>query len=519
MRALRILPVVAVAAALVALASWWGGTERPVSSTLRPHGLPAAQSEDALSSTWYCAGGGAPISESAQHQLFLLNPSEDAATARLSGYDAEGPVASETVELEPGQLLRVEVALVFGSNEVSVMVESAQTELAVEHRRLIAGGGDLVPCLTGSSDRWYFPAQSTALEDRGEDAETISDPLPNSARLVLFNPFSSDASVDLVAAVDDGIRAPGEWAGLVVPAGTTRTIDLGERVQRRDLFSLSVTLRSGRVVAETSQTFVHDNEVAGLRMQPGVPAPSSRWGFAAGFTGEGVREQLVVFNPGDETASVVAQVTPVGGAEMPPEPFELEVASRRYGVIELSDEGRVPDVGFHSIQVESSAGQPVVVGRVVRITGAPPATEAPAEGEPEVAPRTNVELGTAIGTGSPIATTRWIVPLLSAANVHDSSVIVHNPGTEPVTVSAVTLPGEAERSELATDVEVPPGDGIVLRLGATQLKGSISAEVTSTSPVIVERIASFDRPDDLSIGLAIPYPPGGDGVFPLLSEL
>ncbi len=519
MRALRILPVVAVAAALVALTSWWGGTDRPAGSSLRPHGVPAAQSDDALSSTWYCPGGAPPTAAAAPPQLFLLTPAADAATARLSGYAPEGPVASETVELEAGQLLRVEVALVFGSNDVSVMVESAQTELSVEHRRVTGGGGDLAPCITASSDRWYFPAQSTALEDRGEDAETITDPLPNSSRLVLFNPFSSDASVDLVAAVDDGIRAPREWAGLVVPAGTTRTIDLGERVQRRDLFSLTVTLRRGRVVAETSQTFVHGNEVAGLRLQPGVPAPASRWGFAAGFTGEGVREQLVVFNPGDETTSVVVQVTPVGGAEMPPEPFELDVASRRYRVIELSDEGRVPGVGFHSIQVESASDRPVVVARVVRVTGPPPAVEPPAEGEPEVAPRTNVELGTAIGTGTPISSTRWMVPLLSAADAHDSSVVVHNPGTEPVTVSAVTLPGEAESLELARDVEVAPGDGVVLRLRTTQLKGSISVEVTSSSPVIVERIATFDQPDDLSMGLAIPYPPGGNDVLPALAEL
>ena len=270
MRALRILPVVAVAAALVALTSWWGGTERPVSGSLRPHGVPAAQTDDALSSTWFCPGGTPPTSDPVQHQLFLLNPADEPSSARLTGYGPEGPVSSETVELAAGELQRLEAARLFGSNDVSVMVESAQTELSVEHRRVTKGGGDLVACATGSSDRWYFPAQTTSLEDRGEDAETITNPLPNSARLVLFNPFSSDASVDLVAAVDDGIRAPREWAGLVVPAGTTRTIDLGERVQRRDLFSLTVTLRSGRVVAETSQTFVHDNEVAGLRAQPGV---------------------------------------------------------------------------------------------------------------------------------------------------------------------------------------------------------------------------------------------------------
>jgi hypothetical protein len=510
-KALRIVPVVAVVAALVALTSWWGGTEQPVRSSLRPLGVPAAQRDDALSSTWFCASGGAPTTDRAEHHVILVNPSDEPVTARLSGFDADGPVGSEVVEVAARGQGRISVSERFGTSEVSVMVESLSPGLAVEHRLLADDGGDLVPCLTGSSDRWYFPAHTTSLEQQREGA------LANSARLVLFNPFSSDASVDLVAAVDDGIRAPGEWAGLVVPAGTTRTIDLGEQVQRRDLFALTVTLRSGRVVAETVQTFVHDDEVAGLRLQPGVPAPQSRWGFATGFTGRGAQEQLVVHNPGDETASVVVQVTPIGGAEMPPEPFELDVASGRYRVIELSEEGRVPGVGHHSIQVETSTQTPVVVGRVVRVTQGPQRPE-PVEGQPEVVARISVGGGTTIGTGSPLLSTRWVVPFLRSGEGQDSSVSVHNPGTEPVRVSAVTLGGEGDPVDLAEEVEVPPGDGIVLRLADHDVDPSVAVEVRSSSPVLVERTISIAELDDLAMGLAIPYPPGGDGAFPRLAE-
>ena len=520
MRTFRIVPVLAVVAALVALSSWWGGTDTPARSTLRPLGVPAAQHEGALSATWYCPGGQSPVDGGTQHQLVLVNPSEDAATARLSAHGTEGPAGSEVVEVPAGEQLRLGVAERFDSEDVSVIVESAASELAVEHRFLAEdGGGDVLPCATRSSDHWYFPSQSTALEDRGEDAETITDPLPNAARVVLFNPFSSDASVDLVAAVDDGIRAPREWAGLVVPAGTTRTVDLAEHVQRRDQFSLTVTLRSGRVIAETAQTFVRGNEVAGLRRQPGVPEPASRWGFATGFTGSGVREQLVVFNPGRDTASVVVQVTPVGGAEMPPEPFELDVAGRRYRVIELSDEGRVPGVGHHSIQVETDSATPVVVGRVLRVSGGPADPEPPAEGEPEVEPRPDVSGGTAIGTGTPLASTRWLVPFLRLGEGQDSSVVVHNPGTGAVRVDVVVSGAGTEPVVLAEGLEVPPGDGVVLRPPADLSGGVGSAEVTATSPVIVERVVSVAELDDLSVGLAIPYPPGGDGRFPLLSEL
>ena len=45
-------------------------------------------------------------------------------------------------------------------------------------------GADQVPCVTSASDEWHFPALSTVLGA--------------SARLVLFNPFSSDAGIDVV---------------------------------------------------------------------------------------------------------------------------------------------------------------------------------------------------------------------------------------------------------------------------------------------------------------------------------
>lgn len=521
MKTVRLLPLLALVTLVVAMTTWWDGAPAEVDDGLGAPLIPAAAGAEALSSTWFCAAGSAGTPRPPAHGLILTNPSDHALSARLTAYGAEGAQGSEVVEVGASTTARVNVRDTFGAHDLSVMVESASGELAVEHRLTSATAVDQVPCATSSSDRWYFPVQNTALEARGEDEEAPTDPVANSARLVLFNPFSSDASVEITAAVDDGLRAPAEWAGLVVPAGTTRTVDLGEFVQRREQFSLSVELRNGRVIAETAQTHVQGNQVRGVRLQLGVPDSAPRWGFAAGFTGPGTNERLVVYNPGADLARVIVQVTPVGGAAMPPEPFELDVASRRYRVIELSDEGRVPGVGQHSIQVESDTDTPIVVGRVTTVTGPPESADEGAGADPEVVPRPDLEHGTTIGTGSTLLATRWLVPLVITGGDQQPALIVNNPGAEPVIVSAATLAGDGEAVSVMDDVQVPAGDGVVVPLAGLEglPEGDVAIQLTAGSPVLVERLVTFAEQGDLSLGLAIPYPPRGGGRFPLISEL
>jgi len=516
----RLIPITVVAVLIAALTSWWQGSGPAPAEGLVAPPLATSGGPDVLSSTWFCAAGGADTPSPPRHALLLSNPSGDVVEVSLTAYDEEGVVGREAVEVEAERVERVEVGRLFERDDLSVMVESASGELVVEHRLITDGAVDQVPCATSSSREWYFPSQTTSqvVEDDGTISAT------SAARLVLFNPFSQDAGVDITAAVEDGLRAPSAWAGVVVPAGTVRVIDLGEHIQRREQASLTVELRNGRVVAETVQVLLDVGEgdsrsAAGLRLQAGVPAPAARWAFALGFTGEGVEERFVVHNPSDEPAEVVVQVTPVGGAELPPEPFELEVPGRRFSVIDLSEEGRVPGYGHHSIQVESLDGTPVVVGRVTRITGGPgDADEVP---DPAPEPRPDVEAGAAIGTGSPVVATRWIVPDLVLRDQRDPAIVIHNPGGGIVTVSAEAFGGEDGGTTRVLDqVEVAAGDGLVVRLADLELgTGDVGVVLTATSPVLVERIVTFPTRGDLAMGVAVPVRPSGGGELTPIAEL
>lgn len=498
MRTTRLLALTAIVVALVGLTSWWAGAPAARDDTGVDDVVPSAGTEETLSSTWYCAAGTAGTPEPPAHQLLLSNPTDAAVTARLSAFGPYGPVGASAVEVAANAVTPVNVNETFAATGLSVMVESESGAIAVEHRLGTTTVMDSVPCATTSSNAWFFPSQTT-----------VSGA---SAQLVLFNPFSADASIDVSVATEDGVRIPAELGGIVVRAGTSRVIDLNPYASVREQISVAVKLRGGRLVAESAQYFdVSDDEgigtlrTRGMQLQVGVPQARTEWTFATGFTGSGVRERVVVYNPSREAAAVVVQVTPFGGAEMPPEPFELDVPGGRYAVVDLSAETRIPAEGFHAIQVESD-DTPIVVGRPIQLNG-----EATAPSDPAVVgTRPSETLGATIGTGTPTLATRWLVPAVLTGEGQQPMVFVHNPGTGIATVTIEALLGAAGRVEVVGGLEVASGDSRWIPIGSADgppellQARNLGLIVDASAPVVVERTATFVAEDDLSVGLAVP---------------
>lgn len=498
----RLLLLAVVAAGVVALGLSFDGSPAATSAGLDPAPIPAAGRPGALSSTWFCAAGGAGTKDPLRHDLFLVNPAGDAATAKLTAFNADGPVAEKVVEVTAPGPTEIVVNTLFGAPGLSVMVESDAGELVVEHRLIGADVADQVPCATSSSDQWYFPAQTT-----------VSN---TSAQLYVFNPFPGDASVDISADVGEGVRSPGELQGLVVPGGTARLVNLGDYFQRREQFAVAVEARNGQVIAETAQTLATTAKgdipaTRGLRLQLGVPRASSDWVFAQGFTGPGASERLVMFNPGDEPAKVVVQVTPFGAAELPPEPFELDVPARRFAQLDLSAETRIPGEGLHTIRIETDDDTPIVAGRVDTVFAR---REDPSA--PEITARPPLTLGTAIGTGTPDAAPLWAATGLVVGERSESLVAVHNPSADTVRVTATVIGGTGDGTILADAVEIAPGDSLAVRTRGQSLgEGEVTVLVEATAPVVVERTITYLGQDDLAMGMAVPLPSDGGGLAPI----
>ena len=500
MKVSRLVLITVVLLGIVGLTAFWGGSPAvPVDGSIDEI-IPESGSAQTLSSTWYCAAGGLGESAASTHEVLLANPSKEVVPVRLTAYNAQGLVGEpKTIASVAQQVTPVDVNAVFGGSELSVMAEFDSGALAVQHRITTATSADSVPCSTTSSERWFFPAQTSVLG--------------SSALLVLFNPFSADAGVDITAAVVDGLRSPKEWAGIVVPAGTSRVIDLGQYVQRRDQFSVAVRLRNGNLIAESAQSFdiaatADAPAERGLRLQLGVPEARSGWTFAGGFKGSGVKEELVVYNPGSQVASVIIQVTPYGGASDPPEPFELSVPAKRFLVLDLSAEQRIPDTGFHSIRVETSAKTPVVTARTTQLFGPPTAAAEPAAGSaaPAVGTRPNETLGVAIGTATPVYARRWTMPAVRTGPEQQPMVLIHNPTAGIVTVDLQALAGKAAAIEIATGLEVAAGDSLYVPLAVQQLTGVADWVVSlrASDSVAVEQLQTFATQNDLSFGSAVP---------------
>jgi hypothetical protein len=131
-----------------------------------------------------------------------------------------------------------------------------------------------------------------------------------------------------------------------------------------------------------------------------------------------------------------------------------------------------------------------------------------------------VERGSAIGTGSPLQSTKWLAPAVRTGADQRSVVVIHNAsaGIALVKVSIlrggkqVVLPGY-ERLELA------PGDGAVVAIGPKDFPdGSVGVLVSGSTPIVVESLSTFEASDDFATDLAVPIPTRSFGPEPLAAN-
>ncbi|MCB1255785.1 MAG: hypothetical protein KDB26_01675 [Microthrixaceae bacterium] len=487
----RLLLVSVVVLAIALLSSSWSGRGAKESIEATGLGVPVIGAQSDASSTWFCTAGSAPLDPVPHHQVAITNVGQRSTPVRVTAYGPDGVAGTHTVHVAANEANIVDLDTTFSAAGLSAMVEAPRGAISVSSWLLSAKVGDISQCERESSSVWYFPSQTTVTG--------------STASLVLFNPFSSDAGVDISAAVSDGIRSPTEWAGVVVPAGTTKVIDLSQFIQRRDQFSVTVEVRSGRVFANSVQTYTKvelepSPVVTGLRLTRPVANPRSKWVFAGGFKDSGAAESIVVQNPGSSSVTVSVQVSPYGtDQDLAPEPFEMQVPPRRYAVLDLTQEGRVPDVGFHSITVESNQGRPIVVQRRIRISAEPTTDES-------TVTRPDIATGVAATTGSTGGARNWVIPGVITGRSNTPLAFIHNPGDEAATIKVVTTDDDGNSVVLVENHEIPPSDGLALPLTHESLADAAVRvyEVSATAPVVVEQLVTLNAIPDLAVTSAFP---------------
>lgn len=440
-----------------------------------------AVDETSRSSTWYCPAGGDDATGLA-HQIVITSLGRTV-TAQVTGYGTETGSAVSVVETVAANSQHVVSVGDIGAALGGVTVEIEGGAATVAHRLVGANVEDQSDCSDEASDRWYFASAETELIGEVESV----------ARLWLLNPFPTDASVDVRVTFDNNVRIPPKLRGVIVPAGSARVVELNEPVPRLAQFAFSVEARGGRVVAELAQTV----NGRGLRLEPGVAAPSPSWLLADSFGGANLSERLVVFNPSpDDTAVSVSVIPNATDVASFPEPFLLDVPARRFQVLDLSIETRIPPEGLRFIRVDAADGPGVVVSQVEAITGA--------GGDGSTALRPSVAGGLASSSGSSAQATEWYLTSLSASTDSQSVVVVANPSADAISVVTLTAVTGGERSVIAEDLEVPPLQSLSIDVSGATGAGPIGVRVSSSTPVVVAGRTTSTARAELSMFPALP---------------
>jgi hypothetical protein len=491
--------------------------------------MPAANPPGALSSTWYCAGGTSAEDGVADHTVIIQNPLDEDADVTLTVIggailppppegldDADAPPAEDgaattvpdpaeetTTTTQAPALPQVEPVVedrtipassredirlgdLIDAPIAGAIVEVDGGGVAVEHSVDGEYGRSTTPCSSTVSDSWSFPWGVTSLGTPDGDAA-------NRELLVFLNPFADDATLDVEFATDEGSRMPTRFDSFVVPGRTIRAAWVDQST-RRNQISAQVTVRSGRIVADRIQILTGEADEdprRGMSLSGGIPVPSEVWVFPAGQTTANIGEQIVVYNPTDESAEVQVEVRVSDPEENGfPEPFSLTVGPKRFSVVSLGDERRVPRRVGHTVIVRAVNGVPVTAERVQWAT--PPSDN----------------LGVSSNVGSPLSAPIWYFPGGGPTDEVDQWMTLVNLSNDEAVTASISGFGGGRLVPYADlqEIDVPPAGRVEIRLGDHANRPRLPLVVEASGPVVTERglyqVDGFGLSNSVGIPLA-----------------
>lgn len=474
---LVLLPVLVVAAIAVE-----GRSDDSTAPAVRLSELtPTAAPAGTLSSTWYCAAGsatGATTGEGAgpaEQTVVVSNASDTASSGVITLYPEGAAAKAVPIEIGAHASTAVKVSDQVKAPWAAAMVEVTGGEITVAHELVGKDGQSVSGCASAPSGDWYFPGGTTRVGTE--------------LWIALFNPFPGEATLDIAFDTSaSGARTPESFQGIVVPGGSVVVKKISDVVTLSDQVSTTVSTRSGRVVAEQVQALEgRDDGPKGLTATLGATAPSPVWSFPMSAPG-GVDagESVAVFNPSDTDTEVLVQVQldapEVNGSV---EPFEISVPARRFAVVDVSADERVPPGVAHWVVVSTPDGSEIVAQRT--LTGG-------AAG------------GYSTTVGLPVVATRWLVPVATVTGATSPQLTVANPS--PTETATFTLrrsgAGTAGDVEDAVDLTVAPGQRVAIGLDQAGFQPGDTAEVVSDLPVVVGQWLTLASPADVATPLGVP---------------
>jgi hypothetical protein len=414
--------------------------------------MPVAPPASALSSTWYCAGGSAASSGTADMSVAVVNDGQDPRTGTITFTPNQGDPKSVPVTVPPSSRAVFRALDAVKAPFVAATVELDGGAAAAEVGVGGPLGSSVTQCASSASDTWYF-AEGVTTKDAAET-------------LFVYNPFPEDAIVDLTFSTEDGVSAPQGLQGLAVRGRGLLPVNVGDFVHRRQQVSTQLTTRVGRVVVSRLQTFDGTAGRKGQSLALGAPAPSRTWYFPEGIVAPGITERYQLYNPANREVRAELNLALEQGAA---EPIDVTVPAQARVTVSGNDEKRIPRQVAHAVTVTSENPGLVVERAIDAVSPAPRA-----------------------GFSSIVGATKlfdhWLFAVGQADEAWDEWIVVQNPGTRAVTFSVTALAnGQRVGIDGLQDLQVAAGERMAVRLGEHIKRSDLPVAVDATGPVAVER--------------------------------
>jgi len=443
----------------------------PASAARVSLGGPSVPDRGAVSAAWYCAEGTSTPDGRASETVIIGNLARHPIHIELTVM--AGAQAPETRRFTVDTLAqrRLEVADIVEAADPGVVVEVFGGQAVVEHE--VRGRDDIAvgPCTRQAARRWYFSDGST---DRG--AETW---------LALFNPFGDDAIVDVQFVTDAGAQAPEGVQALVVPRRSRISVAVHDLVRRQRDVATSVVARTGRVVAEQSQSFDGTDTRKGIAVSLGVTRGAREWRFPSGNAESGATQSVSIANFSSRPTQVEVGVAGAGSGGGTGQPERIDLPPDGVKRVDLAN--RVSVGTEYVLDVRAVSNVPIVV----EASGAW-ATPSPVT-------------GVASTLGSTATARRWAFAVGRLDREGDALISAWNVGTQPITVQLYAYTaGDPESPTSAPAAAVPPGERVTFSLEERSIRPNQVLVVGADGPIVVGRQV---RGGGVSLAPGIPFGP------------
>lgn len=281
-------------------------------------GLGATRCARQASDRWFFAQGTSAIGF--DERLLVYNPFPDEAVVRVTFYTPKGPISRANladVAVPAGQSTKIKVNdFIFRRRVLGARIAAVRGRVVTWRAQFSKPenrppGVDLSLGARNPEEVWYLP--------EGAVGPGVVE------RIAVLNPSDEEATVNVSLVTGEDVIQPTALSEIVVPAGTTQSLRLPERLRgsKGKVVRASATVRSTNGVPIVVERMVGydakglNGTAAGL----GAPASAETW-FVGPASMRADTDSVFVMNPGADDA--ILSISLVRGSEDALEPPALQ---------------------------------------------------------------------------------------------------------------------------------------------------------------------------------------------------